>query len=72
MKIALSNGGFELIEAGRRRLGIELAATSALDAVVLDRAAEPIEIKLGGPMVNLAERSLAVDDFRFVRVEKKS
>ena len=130
LKIALSSGGFEVTEAERGRRGIELAATSAPDAVVLDlglpdmdgkavicairewsrvpililsvrdaesekiaaldlgaddfvtkpfatgellarlrallrnrldRAAEPIEIKAGGLLVNLAKRSLAVD-----------
>lgn len=130
LKIALSSGGFDVIEAERGRHGIELAATSAPDAVVLDlglpdmdgkaviaairewsrvpililsvrdaesekiaaldlgaddfvtkpfatgellarlrallrnrldRAAEPVEIKLGGLLINLAKRSLAVD-----------
>jgi DNA-binding response OmpR family regulator len=130
LKIALASGGFDVIEAERGRVGIELAAISAPDAVVLDlglpdmdgkavisairewsrvpililsvrdaetekiaaldlgaddfvtkpfatgellarlrallrnrldRAAEPVEIKVGGLLVNLAKRGLAVD-----------
>ena len=130
LKIALASGGFDVIEAERGRFGIELAATSAPDAVVLDlglpdmdgkavisairewsrvpililsvrdaetekiaaldlgaddfvtkpfatgellarlrallrnrldRTAEPVEIKVGGLLVNLAKRSLVVD-----------
>lgn len=139
LNIALSSGGFDVIEAGRGRLGIELAATTAPDAVVLDlglpdmdgkdviaairewsrvpililsvrdaesekiaaldlgaddfvtkpfatgellarlrallrnrldRAAEPIEIALGGLVLNLAKRSLAVDG-REVKLTRK-
>jgi two-component system, OmpR family, KDP operon response regulator KdpE len=36
LKIALGSGGFEVIEAERGRQGVELAATSAPDAVILD------------------------------------
>jgi DNA-binding response OmpR family regulator len=36
LRIALAAGGFEALEAERGRLGIELAATAAPDAVVLD------------------------------------
>jgi DNA-binding response OmpR family regulator len=130
LKIALASGGFDVIEAERGRVGIELAATSAPDAVVLDlglpdmdgkavisairewsrvpililsvrdaeaekiaaldlgaddfvtkpfatgellarlrallrnrldRAVEPVEIKVGGLLVNLAKRGLTVD-----------
>ncbi len=36
LRIVLSSGGFDVVEADRGRLGIELAATNAPDAVVLD------------------------------------
>jgi two-component system, OmpR family, KDP operon response regulator KdpE len=36
LKIALASGSFEIIEAERGRQGVELAATGAPDAVVLD------------------------------------
>lgn len=36
LKIALASGGYESLEADRGRAGIELAATSAPDCVVLD------------------------------------
>jgi two-component system KDP operon response regulator KdpE len=36
LKIALGSGGFAVIEAERARQGVELAATAAPDAVVLD------------------------------------
>ncbi len=36
LKIVLSSGGFDMIEADRGRQGIELAATTAPDAIILD------------------------------------
>jgi two-component system, OmpR family, KDP operon response regulator KdpE len=36
LKIALGSGGFDTLEAERGRQGVELAATAAPDAVVLD------------------------------------
>ncbi len=45
LRIALESGGFDMLEADRGRRGIELAATSAPDAIVLDLGLPDIDGK---------------------------